>query len=133
MAIDDKTCMVCGKHHKYCANNARYNKDETWRNLYCSEECRKIFGIYKELKSGKISPEQAAPGILKIGIGTIANINEPMKSVLMNVAKKIKPTTKNPAPVEEKQSQPRVQNKTNNGNRNTSTNKKRNNAKTRNN
>lgn len=111
MAIDDKICMVCGKHHKYCANDVRYNKDETWRNLYCSEECRKIFSVYKDIKDGKISGNDASVAAMQLGLPTIMSINEPMKSILLSYAKKIKTSAK-PAEKPVVKAEPKTQPKT---------------------
>ena len=94
MAIDDKKCIVCNKHHKYCANDARYNKDETWRNLYCSEECRAVFDIYNEFKHGLIDSGEVSKRIKKVNYGELNKINEPMRSMLLNAIQKDVPAEK---------------------------------------
>ncbi len=132
MATDDKICMVCGKHHKYCANDVRYNKDETWRNLYCSEECRKIFGVYKDIKDGKLGGENASKKALGLGLAEIMNIKEPMRSVLVSYAKKFKSAEKTESRAKSNiQDKPEQKQKTNGAK--TNSNNRRRNSKQKNN
>lgn len=98
MAIDDKKCIVCNKHHKYCVNDPRYDKNETWRNLYCSEECREVFDVYNEFKHGLIKAEEASRRIKKINYDGLDKINEPMRSVLVSVTRESVSTEKQAKP-----------------------------------
>lgn len=94
MAIDDKKCIVCNKHHKYCANDARYNKNETWRNLYCSEECMAVFDIYNEFKHGLINASEVSKRIKKMNYSDLEKINEPMRSMLLSAVQREVPVEK---------------------------------------
>ena len=60
MALDRK-CIVCpDKHHyKYCSNCGGYNPIETWRFIFCSENCRGIYKIASDFVDGNISKEEA--------------------------------------------------------------------------
>ena len=60
MALDRK-CIVCpDKHHyKYCNNCNGYNSLETWRFIFCSENCRGIYKIASEFVSGELTGSEA--------------------------------------------------------------------------
>lgn len=82
MARDDKTCVMCNKHYKFCEScPSKYNVTETWRNIFCSENCRGLYKIYDRIKSGQITDKEAMKEIKKFDISYLQNINEPMKSV----------------------------------------------------
>ena len=82
MARDDKTCVMCNKHYKFCEScPSKYNVTETWRNIFCSENCRGLYKIYDQIKSGQITDKEATKEIKKFDISYLQNINEPMKSV----------------------------------------------------
>ncbi len=101
MARDDKTCIVCRTRYKYCNACRQYNPNETWRNLYCSDNCRQLYHIYDAIRAKKLSDEEAGEKIAKYDTDNLASFNEPIKSVLMvakNSAKK-----KDKPVIEEKQ------------------------------
>ena len=82
MINDNKTCVMCGKQYKYCENcPSKYNTTETWRNIFCSEECRELYQIYNGYKGGKITDKQAYKRLSKISTVYLNKIKEPMKSV----------------------------------------------------
>ena len=60
MALDRK-CIVCpDKHHyKYCSNCSGYNSKETWRFLYCSQNCKEIYSIATDFVNGKLTGLEA--------------------------------------------------------------------------
>ena len=83
MARDDKTCVMCNKHYKFCEScPSKYNITETWRNIFCSENCRSLYKVYDQIKAGQIADKNAIKAIKKLDISYIQNINDPMKSVL---------------------------------------------------
>ncbi len=40
---DNKTCIVCGEKYTFCPTCAQVRELEMWRNIYCSENCKKLF------------------------------------------------------------------------------------------
>lgn len=60
MALDRK-CIVCpDKHHyKYCNNCNGYNSLETWRFIFCSENCRGIYKIASDFVDNIITGAEA--------------------------------------------------------------------------
>lgn len=80
---DDKTCVVCGKAYKYCQScPSKYNTSETWRNIFCSENCRSIYHIYDQLKAGQISEKNANKELKKLDMSYLDMINESMKALI---------------------------------------------------
>ena len=83
MARDNKTCVMCNKAYKFCEScPSKYNVTETWRNIFCSENCREIYKIYDKIKAGQITDKNALKELKKWNLSYIQNINDPMKSVL---------------------------------------------------
>ena len=84
MARDDKVCILCGKAYKYCeACPSKYNVTETWRNIFCSENCREIYGVYDSIKAGLITDKDAGKKLAKFDTSYMDRFNEPMKSALV--------------------------------------------------
>lgn len=48
-----RKCVVCGNTYRYCPNCAEFKSLESWHNLYCSENCKKINYLYRDYNSGK--------------------------------------------------------------------------------
>ena len=90
MARDDKTCIVCRTKYKYCNTCRQYNPNETWRNLYCSDNCRQLYHIYDAIRAKKLSDEDAGKEIEKYDISNLMSFNEPMRSVLMVAKNSVK-------------------------------------------
>ena len=93
MTNDNKVCIICGTHYRYCEGcPTKYNTKETWRNLFCSERCRSTYHIYDWVKAGRMSDKEASKELRKVDASYLESLNEPMKSVLvgvMNTDKKV--------------------------------------------
>ena len=72
MALDRK-CIVCpDKHHyKYCSNCSGYNSKETWRFLYCSQNCREIYSIATDFVNGKLTGLEAKHKLEKLDLSDL--------------------------------------------------------------
>lgn len=93
MAQDDRKCLLCNGNYKFCLNSNKYDRTETWRNLYCSENCRELYFLYDKMKSGKIERKEAVRNIKAFDTTKLSAFNEPMKSVLTSLVNEIlKPT-----------------------------------------
>lgn len=40
---NNKICIVCGDKYTFCPTCADTKNLEMWRNIYCSENCKKLF------------------------------------------------------------------------------------------
>lgn len=96
MFDDRKECILCGKAYRYCEGcPTKYNVKETWRNIFCSEECREIYKIYDSLKGNKATDVEAGKILRKYDSSFIERTKEPMKAMLL-VAYNDKPKTTKP-------------------------------------
>lgn len=55
----ERKCIVDLKEYKYCNKCGGYNANETWRFVFCSENCRGIYGVVEKFISGNISALEA--------------------------------------------------------------------------
>lgn len=78
-----RTCIVCGTHYKYCPSCGQDNPDDTWRFIYCSENCRDVFKTVEQFKARKITKEQAAAALsaLKMPAKIQEHIHKDIKSI----------------------------------------------------
>ena len=72
MALDRK-CIVCpDKHHyKYCSNCSGYNSKETWRFLFCSQNCKEIYSIATDFVNGKLTGLEAKHKLEKLDLSDL--------------------------------------------------------------
>lgn len=54
----ERKCIIDNKIYEYCPRCGN-NPNETWRFLYCSEDCRNADTIIKKFKANKISALEA--------------------------------------------------------------------------
>ena len=90
MNTGDRICIICGTKYKYggnCSDNAV--KHETWRNIYCSENCRKIFDVLSAQANGHISDKDAYNEISKLDIKNLESFRDDIKDQI----KRITPVT----------------------------------------
>ena len=106
----DRTCIVCGTHYKYCPSCGKDNPTETWRFIYCSENCRDVFKTVEQFKANKLTSVQAAKALsalkmpakiqehIRKDIDTIFRNVVPVKEDAMSVMPEKLPTKEIPKP-----------------------------------
>jgi len=55
----DRKCILDSKQYNYCPHCNHDNPNETWRYLFCSENCREIYKILEDWTGKKISSDDA--------------------------------------------------------------------------
>ncbi len=66
MARGDRKCVLCDSNYSYCPNcGDKIKSGETWRFMYCSENCRNIFDILSAKAFGHMSVQEAAEKLEK--------------------------------------------------------------------
>lgn len=55
----ERRCIVDATEYKYCNQCSAYNPEETWRFLFCSENCREIYSIITKCLAGSITADEA--------------------------------------------------------------------------
>lgn len=83
MTTKDKECLVCGKTYKYCGHCNKNGIVDTWRNTYCSKECREIFKTCSNYEGNLISIEDAYNKLIELNV----DVNKMKKSVRESVNK----------------------------------------------
>lgn len=63
-----RECLVCGKKYQYCGHCNKNNVVETWKNIYCSKECREVFSICSNFEGGIITQEEAYNKLTELNI-----------------------------------------------------------------
>ena len=58
MAFERK-CIVDLKDYRYCNNCNEFNPTETWRFLFCCENCKDIYHTVEDYNAGKITADEA--------------------------------------------------------------------------
>ena len=54
----DRKCILDAKQYNYCPH-CRDNPNETWRYLFCSENCRDIYHVLELWVAKKLTSQQA--------------------------------------------------------------------------
>ena len=83
----DRKCIVCPDKHiyKYCSHCAGYNSKETWRYLYCSQNCRGIYNIATDFSRGKILGLEAKRELEKYDLSDLEFFNSTIKNEIEEI------------------------------------------------
>lgn len=83
----DRKCIVCPDKHiyKYCSHCAGYKSKETWRYLYCSQNCRGIYNIATDFSKGKISELEAKKELEKYDLSDLEFFNSTIKNEIKEI------------------------------------------------
>lgn len=87
-----RTCIICGKKHEYCPHCGKYNSYETWRMVYCSENCMEIYNIFDKYRANKITAKEAYD---KLQNYNLSNLTDLVKSTIEEILEKGKPVVIN--------------------------------------
>ena len=85
----DRECVVCGKKYNYCGNcNNNPKPDETWRYMYCSENCRGIFKTLSAKAFGHIDDNTAAVQLGNLDLSMKMNFKQDYKNQINAIMSK---------------------------------------------
>lgn len=101
----DKECLVCGKKYKYCPHCNKNGVVDTWKNTYCSKECRTIFNTCSNYVGNIITKEEAYNIMSGLNIN-MDTISKSVKSTVEDIMT-YKPVIKNEEEVEQPKRKPR--------------------------
>lgn len=54
-----KICYLCGKEYQYCSNCRDYRTQPTWKNMFHSENCHKLFNLSTQFAQGSLTEKEA--------------------------------------------------------------------------
>lgn len=84
--LRDRTCLICSAKYNYCSNCGSYDPTETWRNLFCSKNCKDIFSIVSKcFDDGVISIEQAYIEISDLDLSNKKNFNKRIQTDIRKI------------------------------------------------
>lgn len=86
MAAKNRVCNVCGKAYEYC-NNCSDNghKGETWRNIYCSENCKKIFDVLSAQAFNHITDKEAKEKLKELDLSKVDTFKDSYKKQIRQI------------------------------------------------
>lgn len=80
----EKHCIVSPLHtYTYCPKCDK--QAETWRNLYCSENCRNIYHLLDDYKANKIDANNAKSKLEELNIPSISDLNEKLQPIVEKI------------------------------------------------
>lgn len=88
-----RVCMVDRKEYKYCPDCAEYNPKETWRFLFCSEDCYAIYRVYEAYRDKKMTAEEAQKELANYDLSNVDEFN-PRVGVVLKEILSYKPVVK---------------------------------------
>lgn len=84
----DRTCFVCRNQYKYCPTCGGDDPKETWRFLYCSENCREIEHIWEDcFRDKNCSTEDAAIRLMDCDISRLEFYRDQIRDDITSIAK----------------------------------------------
>lgn len=84
MARGQRICFVDGTHYRYCPSCREFDPNQTWRMLYCSQNCWDIEELWeKYFRDGLITREEAEEIAKTLDFSNIANFREQIKADFM--------------------------------------------------
>ena len=86
-----RKCIICGKEYEWCGNcSDTINKNETWRNLYCSENCRNIYNILTMHSLKHTNDQQAGDQLKNVDLSKLESFRDDFKDEIKKIQSKSK-------------------------------------------
>lgn len=81
---DIKRCVCCEGTYKYCGHCNKNAKQESWKNLFCSENCRDIFRTLQDYVNGHLGIAEAKEKLLglDLNINTTKQLNKNITEIM---------------------------------------------------
>ena len=71
---NNRKCVCCGKEYYFCPSCSSSAKEPSWKTIYCSNNCRKVFMTVTDFNYKEITKEQAVENLKK------CDLNYPFKA-----------------------------------------------------
>lgn len=82
----NRTCVVCQTKYHYCGNcSDTHNPKETWRNIYCSENCMNIFDVLSAHAFGHITDAEANKKLKELDISKVKDFRNDFKKQINDI------------------------------------------------
>ena len=84
-----RKCIICGKEYEYCGTcSDTSNQKETWRNLYCSENCKQIFEVLSAYAFEHIDAQEAQKKLGALDLSKIDSFKDSFKKQIEEIRNK---------------------------------------------
>ena len=80
-----RKCIICRKEYTYCPNCGHADPTETWRNSFCSENCRSIFKVCQDFVAGSIKPAEAKKKIDELDTSRLDKFAKVIKANVVDI------------------------------------------------
>ena len=64
---NERICIVCGSKYQYCSR-CKGSEKQTWKNIYDTEDCMKLFNVCSAFKNNHIAKNDAAAQLKEINV-----------------------------------------------------------------
>ena len=78
----ERICIIDKTAYEYCSKCGHYNSEETWRNLYCSENCRNIWNIINKYNTKQWDISKAKNALEDCNLSSIDKSTGGIKKIL---------------------------------------------------
>lgn len=89
MAFERK-CIVDLKDYRYCNHCNEFNPTETWRFLFCCENCRDIYHTVEDYNSGKLTADEAKERFEKYDLSGLDHFQKFVKRDIEGILESVK-------------------------------------------
>lgn len=83
-----RECLVDKVQYQYCPHCNGNNSAETWRFLFCSDNCRNINSVFEGVRDNKISEDEARTRLASCNLDKIETFGERYKTLLKPIVNK---------------------------------------------
>ena len=118
MAKVKRRCVMCAKEYEYC--NSCGTAPQLWKNIFCSENCRDIYGVLNKYDGKLITKEEGIEKLKAFDLSVVPKFNDRFKALANELTPKKESAKKQPKKSDENSVQEKQESA-----RNTSTQKKR--------
>lgn len=73
---NNKKCILCGKTYTYCSRCEEFDHLPRWMEIYCSDNCKKIFNILTDYNAKILPAKEAAKRLKDCDISNVGNFHE---------------------------------------------------------
>lgn len=85
--IGERRCIVApNKHHYvYCPSCGKGDIKESWRFLYCSDNCREIYKVCEDFVNERIDGKQANDRLKSLDLSDIADFHPNLQANIADI------------------------------------------------
>ena len=81
----ERTCIVDNTKYEYCSKCGRFNSSETWRYLFCGENCKEIWNVMDKFMAKKIEGREAYNMLNECDLSTISKATGSVSNTLKEI------------------------------------------------